>query len=173
MDASAVEEKPRSPHDSMDMLRRGRAPVKEGTCVVFSNHQAIHRILTMLNSSACDEAHRDFVAMFIIDQREPVGTTLEPECVSDDPKSPESTPYLETPRHKSFAQREQRRRGRLFAQLEPKERVVLQERINGQCTYSTGNGALAWIGWTKHFDSDFDDDMIEHFPLERGESFLK
>lgn len=65
--------------ECLNHVHRGRAPVAEGTCVVFSNHQLVHRILTMVNTSDATQANRDFVALFIIDQREPVGSTLQPE----------------------------------------------------------------------------------------------
>jgi hypothetical protein len=198
------------------LLRRGRAPIEEGTCVVFSNHQLVHRILTMLNATE-GEAHRDFVAMFVIDQREPVGTTLQPEVcptaattatstvsaspaetavvgankVSDSsaasavaatstaasadrtaapavaPPSVDGSanlvdaagstevllalgvvqpkPYLVDPRDNTYAARDRRRRIRLFDQLKPKKRIMMDSDINGQSAYSTGNGSLAWI----------------------------
>jgi hypothetical protein len=134
-----------SADDTVNQLfRRGRAPIEEGTCVVFSNHQLVHRILTTLNSSDGVAANRDFVALFIIDQREPVGTTLQPEVPPSSPAThtgdkaaacaPKTTdpPYLTGDRSPTFADRDHRRRLRLFDQLTPKTSFTLDAEVNGQ-----------------------------------------
>lgn len=53
---------------------RARTAIASGTCVVFSNYQLVHRVLTMVNRKH-ERAHRDFVACFVVDQREPLPTT--------------------------------------------------------------------------------------------------
>ena len=48
-----------------------KVPVEEGTLLVFSNHQMVHRVLTMANR-ATREASRDFVALFVVDPNHPL-----------------------------------------------------------------------------------------------------
>ncbi|CAB9529879.1 expressed unknown protein [Seminavis robusta] len=40
---------------------------EEGTLLVFSNYQMVHRVLKMINQSTTSEASRDFVALFVMD----------------------------------------------------------------------------------------------------------
>lgn len=127
-----------SASDTVDkLLRRGRAPIAEGTCVVFSNHQLVHRILTMFNSSECDTANRDFVALFVVDQREPVGTTLQPEVLPSDEDRLvlDGSKYLDGDRSTTFADRDHRRRLRLFDQLTPKTTFNFDSTVNGQTAW--------------------------------------
>ena len=43
-----------------------RVPIREGTLLVFSNCQLVHRVLKMVNRGS-SEASRDFVALFVLD----------------------------------------------------------------------------------------------------------
>mmetsp|Transcript_93669 Transcript_93669/g.265239 ORF Transcript_93669/g.265239 Transcript_93669/m.265239 type:complete len:373 (+) Transcript_93669:274-1392(+) len=44
-----------------------RVPVGEGSLLVFSNYQFVHRVLRMVNEGTENEASRDFVALFVLD----------------------------------------------------------------------------------------------------------
>ena len=63
-----------SPQDVLDdrIVRAGcTVDVDEGLLLVFSNMQLVHRVLTLTNTGpSCGS--RDFLAFFVLDQREPV-----------------------------------------------------------------------------------------------------
>lgn len=46
-------------------------PIEQGTLLVFSNYQMVHRVLKMINTSSDAEASRDFVALFVMDPAAP------------------------------------------------------------------------------------------------------
>ena len=101
-------------------LPRCKVPVGEGTLVCFSNYAAVHRVLRM--EAARGGGSRDFVAFFIIDQRHPL-----------------QTPAQLAP----FEERMQASANILKRQLKPRGTFGL----DSTSVYSTGNGAVADIGW--------------------------
>lgn len=135
-------------------LPKGKVPIEEGTLVVFSNYQNIHRVLPMTSSAA---GSRDFLAFFVLDQAKPLPT-------------PQELPPL--------AERRARRGGLLEEQLQPKGRFG----IDSGNVYSTGNGAVGDVGWVAHdepSDSCWDADALAPVrcfnalpPLGRGISYL-
>ena len=68
----------------LDDLPNCKVKVKEGTLVVFSNYQLVHRVLKMChekqdggNGEATKMASRDFLAFFVVDQKRPLRSTAE------------------------------------------------------------------------------------------------
>ena len=61
-------------------LPRCQVPIREGTLVCFSNYAAVHRVLRLQAPRGSGGGSRDFVAFFVIDQRQPLPTptTLSP-----------------------------------------------------------------------------------------------
>lgn len=55
------------PRGDAPLLPNARLAVEEGTLVVFSNAQLVHRVLRMVNGATDREASRDFVALFVVD----------------------------------------------------------------------------------------------------------
>jgi hypothetical protein len=55
-------------------LKQRFVRLQAGTCLVFSNYQLVHRVLTMVNRGG-SVANRDFVAIFVVDQRAPLPST--------------------------------------------------------------------------------------------------
>jgi len=49
---------------------------KQGRLIVFSNYQLVHRVLRMINNTN-NVSKRDFIALFVVDQRYPLTTTSE------------------------------------------------------------------------------------------------
>ena len=102
-----------------------RVPMKQGTLVVFSNYQLVHRVLRMVNTSPTSVS-RDFLVLFLVDQRSPLPSTHQlPQHI--DPQVALSI------REKLF-----------FKQLQPSGHFG----VYGQdLVYSTGNGSCALLGW--------------------------
>jgi hypothetical protein len=59
-----------------------RIPIKEGTLVIFSNYQMVHRFLKMECPGGIPFAGRDCITFYIIDQSKPLKPT-EPDAVSN------------------------------------------------------------------------------------------
>lgn len=49
-----------------------KVPIEQGTLLVFSNYQMVHRVLRMVSRAKGREASRDFMALFIVDQAKPL-----------------------------------------------------------------------------------------------------
>lgn len=131
-----------------------RVPISEGTLLVFSNYQMIHRVLRMVNTSSEAEASRDFVALFIID---PATKPLVPSRIHLAPSyllSRTLRPRLnmtssaiqnilefagELP-SQDYAK--QRRNAMLRQQLQPQG-----EFVGIGSVHATGNGCFTMIGW--------------------------
>jgi len=71
-------------HEShLEEIPRCRVPIEKGTLLVFSNYQVVHRVLKMFyphsekgdKHAPCGLASRDFLVLFISDQRSPLPST--------------------------------------------------------------------------------------------------
>jgi hypothetical protein len=148
----------------LDELPRCRVPMKQGTLIVFSNYQLVHRVLRMINHSST-RASRDFLVLFLVDQRSPLSSTLSLPPQADHQAS------------------EAVRKSLFFAQLKPAGKFGLSSDL----AYSTGNGSCALLGWMENNDHDADiwDDggvdrsglkclgvMSQPPPLNRGLSWV-
>ena len=109
----------------------GHVPVGEGSLVVFSNQQVVHRVLRMVHAegeggaTGDDQglAGRDFVAFFVVDQRSPLPMASELSAA----------PLVD-----------QKTRASLLAeQLRPSGRFG----VSGSGVSSAGNGSVALVGW--------------------------
>lgn len=135
-------------------LQRCRAPIKNGTLLVFSNYQMVHRVLRMVNTSSDTEASRDFVALFIIDpaakplvparchlaRSDMIGRTLSGIDSWNTPMIGHILEFMgEVP---SLRYRRERRAELLLEQLKPSG-----EFIGISSVHSTGNGCFTMIGW--------------------------
>eukprot|EP00933_Yihiella_yeosuensis_P053368 TRINITY_DN51602_c0_g1_i1.p1 TRINITY_DN51602_c0_g1~~TRINITY_DN51602_c0_g1_i1.p1 ORF type:complete len:708 (+),score=91.94 TRINITY_DN51602_c0_g1_i1:53-2176(+) len=151
---------PESTRGLVEGLGKAKVPVREGTLVVFSNYESVHRVLPII---AEGEGSRDFVAFFVVDQRKP----------------------LPSPALGEIQLRKERRAALLEEQLQPRGCFG----ADSSQVYSTGNGAVADIGWVKgsgqshslgQYGDDKDDGLgmsvVESLnaspPLGRGVSFL-
>lgn len=110
--------------DLVQALPRGQVPIEEGTLVVFSNFESVHRVLPMVARHG--SGSRDFLALFVIDQRRPLSSppplsALQPE-----------------------EQRKHTRMQLLGRLLTAKRRFGVG---NTQGVYSTGNGRPQDLGW--------------------------
>ncbi|CAK9066210.1 Conserved oligomeric Golgi complex subunit 5 [Durusdinium trenchii] len=136
-----------------------RVPIREGTLLVFSNCQLVHRVLKMVNSGT-HEASRDFVALFVLDpafgelrparsvlsagyhvaralQRCGVGMMGCPQAVSLILEFLGIRP--------SAAQRKLTRNALLREQLQPSGEFCGSSQV-----HATGNGCYSMIGWLHH-----------------------
>ena len=117
----------------MEELPHARVPMGEGILVVFSNYQLVHRVLRMVNRSD-KVASRDFLVLFIVDQRTPLQSTQQlPERL--DKQASESI------REQLF-----------FEQLKPSGKFGIYDNL----VYSTGNGSCALLGWMEKNDYEAD-----------------
>jgi hypothetical protein len=147
----------------LEELPHARVPMAEGTLVVFSNYQLVHRVLRMVNRSD-KAASRDFLVLFIVDQRSPLQSTQQlPECIDK-----QASEYI---REKLF-----------FEQLKPSGKFGIYEGL----VYSTGNGSCALLGWMEKNDYEADasnsskprpgiltlKQLSECPPLHRGTSWI-
>ena len=127
-------------------LPHGHVPVGEGSLVVFSNQQVVHRVLRMVHvesegGAVGDDqglAGRDFVAFFVVDQRSPLPMASELTAA----------PLVD----------QQTRAALLAEQLRPSGRFGV-----GGGVHSTGNGSVALVGWLHGRTGDETD---ERFPLD-------
>jgi hypothetical protein len=109
--------------------------------------------------------------MFVVDQREPLGTTLQPEVCPEDEVHPTPylapSPYLTVPRAHTFADRDHRRRVRLFEQLAPRAgSFAVSSTIDGQHTNegcASGNGSMALLGWSSLCADDAESPSVDVF----------
>ena len=115
----------------LEELPRCRVPMKQGTLVVFSNYQLVHRVLRMVNHSAT-VASRDFLVLFLVDQRSPLLSTLALPQLVDKQASESLRKYL------------------FLNQLKPAGKFGLSSDL----AYSTGNGSCALLGWMENNDKD-------------------
>lgn len=140
-----------------------RVPMAEGTLVVFSNYQLVHRVLRMVNRSD-KVASRDFLVLFLVDQRSPLQSTQQlPERLDKQASA--------SIREKLF-----------FEQLKPSGKFGIYDGL----VYSTGNGSCALLGWMEQNDYDADasnshkprpgilplQQLSECPPLHRGISWI-
>ena len=130
-----------------------RVPIKEGTLVVFSNYQLIHRVLRMCYPegeegdpiSPDGRASKDFLAYFVIDQRDPLLSTTE---------------YCGWKEGESIARetKENNRKALFFDQIKPSGSFGLaQENV-----YTTGNGSVAMLGWLENMEFDSEDEEFKY-----------
>jgi hypothetical protein len=112
----------------LNTLPRTRVPVRSGTSVVFSNYQSVHRVLKMVNRGTTAQS-RDFLALFVVDQRHPLPTA---------PEAGLSTKL-------SKKDRERLRQQMLMEQLAPTGKFG----VDSSRIFSTGNGSTAFMGWVE------------------------
>jgi hypothetical protein len=174
-----------------------KVPVKEGTLLVFSNYQMVHRVLKMVSKAQGREASRDFVALFILDP-----TTPQVPAQSHLAKRFLFERALAGPRVLPPAELEQKEEGatpspplgrlpRSVAQLIlefdgmiiPKpirlatRNQLLREQLkpkgklgtSNNRVYATGNGCYTMIGWLDSLLSDPKDNYRERHGYERVE----
>eukprot|EP00435_Cladocopium_sp_Y103_P049218 s1191_g14.t1 len=136
-----------------------RVPIEQGTLLVFSNHQMVHRVLRMINNGK-SEASRDFVALFILN---PASEALVPaRCAL-------AKPYMLTRvlRLKALTpdniqvilslagflptddESKSLRNAMLLEQLEPTGEFASRGNVR-----ATGNGCLTMVGWLHHMLQD-------------------
>ena len=138
-----------------------RVPIKEGTLVVFSNYQLIHRVLRMCYPD--DEegdpmspdglASKDFLAFFVVDQRDPLLST---------------TDYFRWKEGDLIVKKtkENNRKALFFDQIKPSGSFGLSK----ENVYSTGNGSVAMLGWLENMEFDSEDEEFKHeFLIDRYE----
>lgn len=117
-------------------LPRCQVPVKEGTLVVFSNYQVVHRVLRMqAREGEGGGGSRDFVAFFLVDQARPLRVG---DHVADHPsrlRQPQDLPRTD-----------KERLGFLQKQLQPRVGFGTN-RMFGLTT--TGNGDPRDLGWVQ------------------------
>eukprot|EP01103_Thecamoeba_quadrilineata_P002055 TRINITY_DN1194_c0_g1_i2.p1 TRINITY_DN1194_c0_g1~~TRINITY_DN1194_c0_g1_i2.p1 ORF type:complete len:445 (+),score=87.64 TRINITY_DN1194_c0_g1_i2:656-1990(+) len=147
--------------NQMGKLPRCKVDVKEGSLIVFSNYQLVHRVLKMQINSTGDKdnlgfaACRDFVAFFIVDQRVPLISTAEYFSEHDYPQKNDKV--TEKKRMESLEQRRKKRMTRLLSQLIPSGYFGLSaDRI-----YSTGNGSLAQLAWMEKNLQELSDEDVD------------
>lgn len=140
--------------DVLEELPRCRVPLKQGSLVVFSNYQLVHRVLRMTNPSSIP-ASRDFLVLFLVDQRSPL-----PSTQSLPPQFP-------------LQASESVRRALFLAQLQP----AGQFGVSDSLVYSTGNGSCALVGWMERNDKHAaiweDSEEEEGKPLACLEAFSR
>jgi hypothetical protein len=119
-----------------------KVPVNEGTLVVFSNYQNIHRVLKMTCNNEDEKspdgcASRDFLLFFIVDQAKPLTTTNADLTINDDRKKVRKDMFKE--------------------QIKPSGMFV----PNTNLVSSTGNGCMAQVGWLDgEITYDFEDETL-------------
>ena len=154
------------------------APIDEGTLLVFSNYQMVHRVLSMVNESSEHEASRDFVALFVIDPLHPLVPARCHLSCEYFLRRALSQRLAETYGHATVdlvlaalgvthtGDQLRRKRNKLLrAQLQPQGRFG----TTGSRVYSTGNGCLSMLGWLDNLLDDDDDDDDVGFWEERDE----
>jgi len=138
-----------------------RASIEEGTLLVFSNYQFVHRVLRMVNESTTTEASRDFVALFVLDpavrplvparahisQAALMARTLRagmpPSTIDTRRIISNILEYLGAwPGSKQVARE---RAALLSEQLKPQGKFAHGGRV-----YATGNGCYTMIGWIQN-----------------------
>ncbi len=126
---------------AIDGMARARVPIDEGTLVVFSNYQCLHRVLRMervrqkQRGGGRQVGSRDFLAFFVVDQRHPLQSSLNRPgpYASRIPKTPKST---------------KREMGRLREALLSEQLLPAGEfGLGRESVYSTGNGSAAVLGF--------------------------
>jgi hypothetical protein len=109
-----------------------KVPLQQGSMVVFSNYQLLHRVLRMWNDQANDsEGSREFLVFFVVDQRAPLMSTTEYYADAYQNEHP----------HPSLLASHERRATLLEDQLKPVGKFGLSQ----QFVYSTGNGSAALL----------------------------
>ncbi|CAK9111759.1 unnamed protein product [Durusdinium trenchii] len=140
----------------VDNKIRCRVPICEGTLLVFSNHQLVHRVLRMINKSG-SEASRDFVALFILN---PASTPLVPSrCALAKQQMltrtlrPSGLPPENIQAILALAgilpteeYAKELRNVLLSEQLKPTGEFVGRQ----QNVHATGNGCVTMVGWLHH-----------------------
>ena len=128
-----------------------KVDVTEGTMVVFSNFQMVHRVLRTLNRTGEAEATRDFVAFFVVDQREPL--------LSTDVYF--GGQYQREHRARPLKARREKRNEMLARQLQPSGVFGF-----GDTVWSTGNGSVALLGFVQRSQGKIRD-YLEPYAEER------
>jgi hypothetical protein len=132
--------------DFVESLPHCKVDVTEGTMIVFSNYQLVHRVLRMKNESRFDVACRDFVALFILDQQHPLASTKDMFSADHSDTKEQEVSFL--------VREEERQRVRsdlLTEQLKPSGKFG----ISSDAVYSCGNGCVGQLGWTTGDVDDF------------------
>lgn len=126
-----------SAEEFLSEFPRCKVSIQEGTLLVFSNYAAVHRVLPMVCESGGSVGYRDFLAFFVIDQRNPLPVPTDLG---------------------SFAERRRQRLELLQRQLIPRGRFGL----SSENVYSTGNGMPYDLGWIRGRDSstEYDDEVV-------------
>lgn len=135
-------------------VQRCRVPVRQGTLLVFSNYQMVHRVLRMVNRGGEAEASRDFVALFVLD---PAARPLMPaRCFLA-----ESYLFQRTLLGSKLFRASSVHAISELLGLSPSQNQSLEKRAQllreqlrptgefagGGHVYSTGNGCYTMIGW--------------------------
>ena len=122
-----------------------KVEVEQGTMLVFSNYQVVHRVLKMINETN-SVLTREFLAFFVVDQTSPLQSSREI-----------STKSIEL---SNFQKRKQIRTERLIRQLKPSGKFGLSnERL-----FSTGNGSAALLGWIDQIPELLFHDLMDYAP---------
>ena len=143
---SAVRKMSKLPHCTVE--------VKEGSLIVFSNYQMIHRVLAMINQSE-KKITREFLCFFVVDQTTPLTSTRRFRSPVDD--------LIVLP---SLRNRIRTRNFRLARQLKPAGKFGLSNRS----IYMTGNGSAALIGW---FDGLKQEEVEEMMNIDTNSPYDK
>jgi hypothetical protein len=134
-------------------LPQCKIPVQEGTLVVFSNYQNIHRVLKMTcegkdPTSPDGYASRDFLLFFIVDLSKPLQSTSINLDIKDDRIKVREILFRD--------------------QMQPSGIFV----PNTGLVSSTGNGALGQVGWLDGIeDYNFSDDDLYFGRYSDDQSF--
>eukprot|EP00928_Gymnodinium_smaydae_P038276 TRINITY_DN2642_c0_g1_i1.p1 TRINITY_DN2642_c0_g1~~TRINITY_DN2642_c0_g1_i1.p1 ORF type:complete len:660 (+),score=90.63 TRINITY_DN2642_c0_g1_i1:72-2051(+) len=164
---------PNTKLDDQTAIQNAKVPISEGTLLVFSNYQMVHRVLRMVNESVEHEASRDFVALFIVD---PASKPLVPSrCHLAESyilsrtlsvaKLPCAVPVkmilhcLGQVYTDEFER--QNRNKMLLEQLQPRGCFGCAQNV-----YATGNGCFTMIGWLQNLlredtNTDFKPALLE------------
>jgi len=166
--------------------RRGlnfcRVPIEEGTLLVFSNYQFVHRVLRMINESMEREASRDFVALFVIDPAVqplvPARVHLSKAFMVARTLKPMVSSAATSQSQEKKAKRVVTRILEFLDMLPTSKRTaadrakLLREQLRPQgkfgcCdghVYATGNGCYTMIGWINNMlDPSIDCHMLEEY----------
>ncbi len=148
-----------------------RVPVKQGTMIVFSNYQMIHRVLKIVHSenSTGDPSSpdgynsRDFMLFFIVDQLNPLKNTEEYRKINIDISNSDN-------RISNFSDEKKKEiRDKLFQeQIQPRGSFG----IDRENIYSTGNGSVAELGLKNSLENNESDEELFTSNNRDGIKFL-
>eukprot|EP00928_Gymnodinium_smaydae_P038277 TRINITY_DN2642_c0_g2_i1.p1 TRINITY_DN2642_c0_g2~~TRINITY_DN2642_c0_g2_i1.p1 ORF type:complete len:671 (+),score=87.26 TRINITY_DN2642_c0_g2_i1:63-2075(+) len=145
---------PNAKLDDQTAIQNAKVPVSEGTLLVFSNYQVVHRVLRMVNESMEHEASRDFVALFIVDPASkplvPARCHLAESYMLSRTLRAAKLPCVVSVKlilhclgqaYTEKAERQNRNK-MLLEQLQPRGCFGCAQNV-----YATGNGCFTMIGW--------------------------